>query len=143
MASETAPDSSCRGPRPWPATSPPCGREKRWWPTVADPSQAALAAPAMAAPAKAGAPPRRPKYRIRFRKAGDLRLVSHHDLMNCFERMLRRAALPFHSTEGFNPRPRLVFALSLALGIAGREEVADLELDGTIDPDEIRDRLAR
>jgi len=32
----------------------------------------------------------RDKVRIRFRKCGDMRLVSHHDLMRCFERMLRR-----------------------------------------------------
>jgi radical SAM-linked protein len=83
------------------------------------------------------------KVRIRFRKAGDLRLVSHHDLMRCWERMLRRAELPFHSTAGFNPKPRLVFALSLALGIVGCEEVAELELDADVAPDEIRERLAR
>ena len=71
----------------------------------------------------------RDKVRIRFRKCGTLRLVSHHDLMRCFERMLRRAALPYHSTEGFNPKPRLIFALSLGLGIIGCQEVAELELD--------------
>ena len=32
------------------------------------------------------------KFRFRFRKSGTLRLVSHHDLMRCGERMLRRAA---------------------------------------------------
>src|ERR1700756_418971 len=53
------------------------------------------------------------KVRIRFRKDGDLRFVSHHDLMRSFERMLRRAGLPFRSTSGFNPKPRLIFALSL------------------------------
>jgi radical SAM-linked protein len=84
----------------------------------------------------------RHKVRIRFGKAGDLRLVSHHDLLRCFERMLRRAGLPFQSTQGFNPRPRLVFALSLPLGIAGRDEVADLELREQVDPDEVRRRLA-
>jgi radical SAM-linked protein len=83
----------------------------------------------------------RDKVRIRFRKGGDLRLVSHHDLMRCFERMLRRAALPFHSTSGFNPKPRLVFALSLALGIVGAEEVAELELDDEVPPDEVCRRL--
>ena len=31
------------------------------------------------------------KVRLRFAKCGDLRLVSHHDLMRCLERMLRRA----------------------------------------------------
>jgi hypothetical protein len=83
------------------------------------------------------------KVRIRFRKAGDLRLISHHDLMRCWERMLRRAALPFHSTAGFNPKPRLIFALSLGLGIAGHREVAELELDEPLSADEVRDRLRR
>jgi len=85
----------------------------------------------------------REKIRMRFRKTGAMRLVSHHDLMRCFERMLRRAALPFHATQGFHPKPRLVFALSLPLGIIGAEEVVDLELDAEIPPEEIRARLAR
>ena len=83
------------------------------------------------------------KVRIRFYKGGDLRLVSHHDLMRCFERMLRRAALPIRSTSGFHPKPRLVFALSLPLGVAGRDEVAELELTEPIEPNEIHERLAR
>ena len=85
----------------------------------------------------------RDKVRIRFKKAGDLRLVSHHDLMHCFERMFRRAGLPFHSSEGFNPKPRMAFALSLALGIIGSEEVLELELDEQLPALEIHDRLAR
>jgi radical SAM-linked protein len=83
------------------------------------------------------------KVRIRFRKAGDLRLVSHHDLMRTFERMLRRAALPFHSTSGFNPKPRLVFALSLGLGIVGCAEVVELELDAAVPAAEVQERLQR
>jgi radical SAM-linked protein len=84
----------------------------------------------------------RDKVRIRFRKAGELRWTSHHDLLRCFERMLRRAALPFRTTEGFNPRPRLVFAQPLPLGVVGCNELADLELDAVISPEEIRTRLA-
>lgn len=87
--------------------------------------------------------PVRDKVRIRFRKVGDLRLVSHHDLMRCFERMLRRAELPYHSTQGFNPKPRMAFALSLALGIAGHQEVVELELDAALPTEEIHARLAR
>jgi radical SAM-linked protein len=83
----------------------------------------------------------RDKIRIRFRKDGALRLISHHDLMRCFERMLRRAGLPFHSTAGFNPKPRLVFALSLGLGIVGCAEVVELELDEEIPLEEIHARL--
>src|SRR5437588_7298456 len=85
----------------------------------------------------------RTKVRIRFRKRGDLRFISHHDLMRCFERMLRRAALPFHCTEGFNPKPRLVFALPLPLGVVGCREVAELELDAELSPEEVHERLAR
>jgi len=86
---------------------------------------------------------RRDKVRIRFRKGGDLRLVSHHDLMQCFERMLRRAEIPFCSTQGFNPQPRLVFALSLPLGIVGGEEVVELELTEEVPAEEVCRRLAR
>jgi radical SAM-linked protein len=108
------------------------------FPMVPDPPQDTLRLPAARE-----AEPVRDKVRIRFRKGGDLRLVSHHDLMHCVERMFRRAALPFHSTEGFNPKPRMAFALSLALGIIGCEEVLELELDAWLPPEELHERLAR
>jgi radical SAM-linked protein len=83
------------------------------------------------------------KARIRFRKGGALRLLSHHDLMRTFERLLRRSELPFHRSQGFHPKPRLVFALSLPLGVVGCEEVVELELDEVSSPEEIHARLAR
>ncbi|HBI46364.1 MAG TPA: hypothetical protein DDY78_26460, partial [Planctomycetales bacterium] len=87
--------------------------------------------------------PTRDKVRFRFRKDGALRLLSHHDLMRCFERMLRRAALPVRQSQGFHPKPRLIFALSLPLGVIGCEEVAELELDEILPPEEVRERLVR
>src|SRR6185436_12082200 len=81
------------------------------------------------------------KVRIRFRKSGELRFVSHLDLMRSFERLLRRAALPFHMTGGFHPTPRLVLAQSLSLGLIGHAEVAELELTEVIDPPEVLTRL--
>lgn len=83
------------------------------------------------------------KVRIRFRKADDLRLVSHHDLMQVFERLLRRARVPFRSTQGFHPKPRMVFALSLALGVVGCEEVVEIELGTALPAAEILHRLER
>ncbi|VTR95370.1 Radical SAM-linked protein OS=Singulisphaera acidiphila (strain ATCC BAA-1392 / DSM 18658 / VKM B-2454 / MOB10) GN=Sinac_3260 PE=4 SV=1: DUF2344 [Gemmata massiliana] len=77
------------------------------------------------------------KFRFRFTKSGTLRLVSHHDLMRCSERMLRRAAVPFKSTAGFHPTPRLVFALSLPLGVIGCDEVVELELTEPRDSDQL------
>jgi radical SAM-linked protein len=81
------------------------------------------------------------KARIRFRKSGDLRLVSHLDLMRSLERLLRRAALPFRRTEGFHPTPRLVLAQSLPLGVVGHHEVLELELTEEIEPDEVLRRM--
>ena len=88
------------------------------------------------------APCVRDKVRFRFKKSGRLRLLSHHDLMRCFERLLRRACLPYHHTQGFHPHPRLVFALSLPLGVVGLEEIAELELDDVLPLEEIHQRLA-
>ncbi len=81
------------------------------------------------------------KIRFRFRKSGDLRLLSHLDLTRCFERMLRRAELPFKSTMGFHPTPRMIFALSLPLGVAGDEEVLELELLAPFESEVVRERL--
>ncbi len=82
------------------------------------------------------------KVRLRFAKRGDLRLVSHHDLMRCLERMLRRAQIPVAHSQGFNPRPKVVFAQALGLGIEGRREVVELELAEPVEPAELLARLA-
>lgn len=70
----------------------------------------------------------RHRLRIRFRKEGDLRWISHRDLLRLFERMLRRAGLKLGMSEGFHPKPRMSFPLALALGIEGHDEVMELEL---------------
>jgi radical SAM-linked protein len=81
------------------------------------------------------------KVRLRFAKRGDLRLVSHHDLLRCLERMLRRARVPMAMTCGFNPRPKMTFALALGLGIQAWNEVVDLELSEAWEPAELLARL--
>lgn len=113
---------------------------------VAEPLQTASSAPAAGGGATVTSPtlvpPPRCKYRLRFRKGQHLRLVSHHDLMHVFERMLRRAQLPVAHTQGFHPQPRMVFALSLALGIVGTNEVLELDLTEELQPESLHERLA-
>jgi radical SAM-linked protein len=86
--------------------------------------------------------PAPPKVRLRFAKLGDLRLVSHHDLMRCLERMARRAELPLARSQGFNPRPKIAFTLALGLGIEGHREVVEMELAEPLEPSELLRRLA-
>src|SRR5262245_24905954 len=91
-------------------------------------------------PASAGAAD---QVRLSFQKGGPLRWLSHHDLLRAFERMLRRAEIPFHRSKGFNPHPRIAFALSLPLGVIGRAEVVDVELEREVPPEELLERMRR
>jgi radical SAM-linked protein len=77
------------------------------------------------------------KIRFRFAKTGFLRLLSHHDLMRCLERMLRRADLPIKTTAGFRPGPRIVYPLPLPLGIVGWNEVVEMEFLRELEPEEV------
>ena len=91
-------------------------------------------------------PPRRPaplqqKVEFRFEKGEEVRFISHHDLMRVFQRAVRRAGLPVRLTEGFNPRPRIVFPVALEVGIAALDEVVELELTEWIQPKELMERL--
>ena len=70
----------------------------------------------------------RHRVRIRFRKDGDLRLIGHHDLARAWERTFRRAQIAVRMSEGFHPKPRMVFASALAMGVVGADEVLDVEL---------------
>jgi radical SAM-linked protein len=85
--------------------------------------------------------PQDTKVRLRFAKRGHLRLVSHHDLLRCLERMLRRAQVPIAQTQGYSPRPKITFALALGLGIEGLCEIVDLELSQPLDPADLLVRL--
>lgn len=82
------------------------------------------------------------KVQIRFSKTGGLRFLSHHDLMRLFARACRRAALPVRLTQGFDPRPRLVFATALELGVESLDEVLEMELGEWTSPENIVRRLA-
>lgn len=79
----------------------------------------------------------RVRYRIRFAKTDLLRWISHRDLASLWERIGRRAGLPFSMTEGFHPKPRLMFPSALPLGVESLDEVVDLELNEVWDEDQL------
>lgn len=71
---------------------------------------------------------------IRFRVEGDLRFISHHDMMRLFERALARARLPVKYSEGFNPRPRMSLPLPRPVGMATLADVLMIELHEPVEP---------
>jgi radical SAM-linked protein len=83
----------------------------------------------------------RQRVRIRFRKEGDLRWISHHDLIRAFERLFRRCQLRLSMSEGFHPKPRMSFPSALSLGIAALDEVMEVELAERVEADELVRRL--
>lgn len=82
------------------------------------------------------------KVQLRFSKTGALRFLSHHDVMRLFARACRRAGLPLRLTQGFDPRPRMVFATALELGIESHSEAVDLELSRWVPPQKVRAEIA-
>ena len=78
---------------------------------------------------------------MRFRKGDDLRWIGHRDLVRTLERMVRRAGLTLRMSEGFHPKPKLMFPSALAVGIEGRAEVLELELVPFVDPLVVQQRL--
>lgn len=79
--------------------------------------------------------------RIWFDKLGEVRYISHLDLMRCFTRAIRRAKIPLWFTEGFNPRPYMQFALPLSLGMQSVCESVDIRIEGEITNKEIEEKL--
>ncbi|MCF6157876.1 MAG: DUF2344 domain-containing protein [wastewater metagenome] len=83
------------------------------------------------------------RIRIRFTKTGDIRFISHHDLMKVFERAVRRAHIPIEISKGFNPHPRLSIPLALSVGIIGKDEILELELQKPIPLEILHECLSR
>jgi len=72
---------------------------------------------------------------------GDLRYISHRDMMRMFRRALVRAELPVRFSEGFNPHPRIMIPLPRPVGVASDSEAVVVEFDAAIDPVETLHRL--
>ena len=68
--------------------------------------------------------------RIEFIKDEKLKYISHLDLMRVFERAVRRAGVNVAYSEGFNPRPKMVFGLPLPIGVIAERDYADIEIVG-------------
>jgi radical SAM-linked protein len=82
------------------------------------------------------------RLRMRFGKQGDMRLVSHLDLLRLLDRAVRRAAIPVSFTGGFHPNPRIMVANALPLGATSSGEIVDFELTESMDESSFQERLA-
>jgi radical SAM-linked protein len=82
------------------------------------------------------------RLRARFGKLGEMKLVSHLDLVRLFDRAVRRASLPVSFSGGFHPAPRIMIANALSLGYASTGEIIEFEMKTAVSPSEFQQRLA-
>lgn len=80
------------------------------------------------------------KIRFEFQKVGELRYLSHLELMRALQRALRRAGVPLAYTQGFNPQPKVSVAQALAVGVEGLRELGEVELTSRVEPADVQAR---
>jgi radical SAM family uncharacterized protein/radical SAM-linked protein len=94
------------------------------------------------APERAPDPAERTVLRLQYAKEGRLRALGHLETKTALERALRRARVPVAYSQGFSPKPRLVFSPALSVGIESQAELLDITLLGVHDGESIARAIA-
>ena len=81
------------------------------------------------------------KIKAIFSKTGDMRFISHLDLMRLFQRALRRARLPVTITQGFSPHLKISILRALKLGMESNKEELVVNMSKNIPLDTIMGSL--
>ena len=81
--------------------------------------------------------------RFRFEKTGSVKYISHLDLARTVKSAVRRAGITLAYSHGFNPRPKLVFALPLSVGTESVSEYMDMSVLSTGEPEAFAAKLRR
>ena len=68
-----------------------------------------------------------------FQKTGDMRFISHLDLMRLFQRALRRASLPVTVTQGFSPHLKMSTGRALKLGVESLDEALTVHMSKDVE----------
>ena len=79
--------------------------------------------------------------RLKFKKVGSLQYISHLDLVRTMHKIIIRSKLPLWYTEGFNPKPKMIFAAPLSIGTESMCEFMDLRLIDDVPAEEAKARL--
>ena len=79
--------------------------------------------------------------RVKYCKRGDARYFSHLDLQRTVLRVLSRAGIPMWYSQGFNPHPKVVFAVPLSIGVESVCELLDLRIERDMPANVIMEKL--
>lgn len=81
------------------------------------------------------------RIRLRFRKTGNMRFLSHLEMINLFVRAVGRARIPIRFSQGFHPHPKFSFATALSVGVESWAEYMDMEIAPGYGADQVKERL--
>lgn len=72
----------------------------------------------------------------KYSKTGNLKYISHLDVLRFIQRAVKRAGLPAKYSEGFNPHMKTSFGYPLSLGIESIGEYFEVEFNENIEPEQ-------
>lgn len=77
----------------------------------------------------------------KYSKTGNLKYISHLDVLRFIQRAVKRAGINARYSEGFNPHMKTSFGFPLSLGTESRGEYFELELNEDMAPEEFAERM--
>ena len=77
----------------------------------------------------------------KYSKTGNLKYISHLDVLRFVQRSVKRAGLPAKYSEGFNPHMKTSFGYPLSLGIESIGEYFELEFNENVEPEQFVERM--
>jgi radical SAM-linked protein len=74
------------------------------------------------------------RLRVRFKRGGEVKFISHLDLMRLWQRAFQRARIPIAYSEGFSPHPKISLAAPLPIRVTSDAELMDIHLAKWVSP---------
>lgn len=81
------------------------------------------------------------KIHYQFKRSTPLRFLSHLDQQRLFQRAFRRANIPIEYSQGFNPHPKMSFALAMSVGLTSDGEYGEVIMSEDMNCDEFVSRM--
>ncbi|WP_019229549.1 TIGR03936 family radical SAM-associated protein [Sedimentibacter sp. B4] len=77
----------------------------------------------------------------KYSKTGNLKYISHLDVLRFIQRAVKRTGLPAKYSEGFNPHMKTAFGYPLSLGTESIGEYFELEFNEHVDPEDFVSKI--
>ena len=81
-------------------------------------------------------------FYARYKKFGRAKYISHLDMVRVFNRVFRRGGIPIAYSEGFNPHPKISFALPLSVFYESECEIMLFSVTEDISAEELLKRFS-